>query len=118
MKLIKSGATRNVLLIGKYALKFPVFSSHKFFLVGCLHNWQERVFYKASDMYCINTKHLMCPSIFCSWFGILQIQLRATQLDRELTNKEINLFSAVCSDIKKENFGLLNNKLICIDYAV
>ena len=61
--------------------------------------------------------NLVAPSIFCSWFGLIQIQKRCTELDRNLTDEEKRHFMSVCQDIKKENFGHYKNRLVCLDYA-
>lgn len=47
MKLVRTGATRWVLLIGKYAVKFPALYSYRSFLQGLLGNEQECRWYRA-----------------------------------------------------------------------
>lgn len=47
MKLVRTGATRWVLLIGKYAIKFPALYSYRSFLQGILGNEQECRWYRA-----------------------------------------------------------------------
>lgn len=117
IKVNKKGFSRTVILIGRYALKFPSFQSHKSFLYGCYCNWIERMFYKNWNIYGIDLRHKYAPSIYCFAFGLLQIQKRCVELNRNLTTDEIDYFKDVTSDIKKENFGYYNNKLVCLDYA-
>lgn len=118
MKYINKGCTRLVFLIGKYAIKIPNFTySHHHFLIGCKSNWYERELYKMSKG--LDYRNLMCKSYFCSWFGLIQIQERVKELDRDLTEDEIITYKDICkSDIKKENFGIdSKGNLVCIDYG-
>lgn len=118
MKL-KKGTNRIVILIGKYAVKIPNFiNGHLLFLYGCLANYRER-------WYCKKFKDIeeprfyakVCPSVWCSWFGLCQIQRRVDMLKRDLTKSEILQFKDVCTDIKRENFGYYYGRLVCIDYG-
>lgn len=116
---VKMGVTRIVFLVGRYAIKIPNFKNgHMNFLNGCLCNCRERDFCKKFIGVQNNIFYdLVAPSIFCSFFGLLQIQKRCNPLKRELTEKEISHFKEICNgDIKRENFGVLNNKLVCLDY--
>lgn len=89
------------------------------FLQGCYANWSERNYYKINikAIYENNMSHYVAPSYFCSWFGIIQIQARAKELKRDLTEGEKKFYKPLCwGDNKKENFGWYDNKLVCIDY--
>ncbi len=115
MLLSLKGCSRIVFFIGKYVIKIPNFLvCHLHFLQGCYGNWSERQYYKSIK----NIENsLVAPSLFCFYFGLFQIQLRCIELDRDLTSQEVDKFKDICFDIKKENFGYLNNKLVCFDYA-
>ena len=117
MKIVLKGVTRIVLVFDKFVVKIPNFlTQHNHFLLGCYANWSER---KYCRMFKNMPKYydLVSPSYFCSWFGLIQIQARCEELDRDLTKQEIKKFKSVCNyDIKKENFGYYNNKLVCLDY--
>lgn len=118
---IQYGCSRFVLLIGKYAVKLPQLSyTHQSFLTGCKDNWTERLLYKLwkDPNNLVHSKHKsLAPSIFCSWFGLIQIQKRVIPLDRELTRKERKYFRPICGrDNKKENFGIYQERLVCVDY--
>jgi hypothetical protein len=109
-----NGCYRIVLLIGKYAIKIANFKGrHLDFLLGCYNNYKERSYYKqTADI-------RVAKSYFCSWFGLIQIQKRYNMLERDLTNQEIESFSDVhFGDYKRENFGLENNQLKCLDYSM
>ncbi len=115
-----NGVTRIVFVFKTIVIKIPNFLyQHNHFLQGCYANWSERHYCKM--MYRVeNNKfyNLVAPSYFCSWFGLLQIQARCQELDRDLTDEEIEIFKDVCGgDIKKQNFGYYKGKLVCLDYV-
>ena len=84
MKFISVGATRYVLIVCGYALKFPRASSWRSFLAGLLHNMNERAFSRmnidllcpivaspvASSMSCQCAKYPLIASRFA--FGVQQ----------------------------------------------
>lgn len=117
---IKKGVTRIVFVFKKFVIKIPNFTySHGNFLSGCSANWDERkytkAFYKCKDC---NWNNKVAPTYYSSWFGLLNIQPRVKILNRDLTEEEIIYFKeSNIEDLKSENFGYLNNKLVCIDYA-
>src|SRR6478609_200260 len=117
---VQKGVTRIVFLIGNYAFKIPNLSySHKYFLQGCYNNWAERDYYKKNinAIYDGNLSHYAAPSLFCSWFGFIQIQYRCQPCNRDLTEHEKEFFNSLCwADNKKENFGYYKGKLVCLDY--
>ena len=60
---------------------------------------------------------MVSPSLFCSYFGLLQIQKRCKPLDRDLTDEELVSFKYYCNeDCSKTNFGYYNNNIVCVDY--
>lgn len=114
------GITRMVWLVGKYAIKIanPIYN-HEHFLDGCRANWSERNYYKSfiNADYAENMVAHVAPSLFCSWFGLLQIQRRCIPLEKELNEKQKEFFKPLCrQDNKKENFGWYNGKIVCLDY--
>lgn len=117
---MKRGITRLVFFVGKYAIKIPnVNNGMCNFLEGCLSNWKERKYYKQfiNADYNGNMVEYAAPSLFCSWFGFIQLQKRCYPLLRDLTSDEKEFFKPLCgTDNKKENFGFLNGKLVCLDY--
>lgn len=115
---MKRGVTRIVFKIGNYVIKIPNHSySHFNFLNGCYANWCERNYYKKFK--CIKEqKNKIAPSLYCSVFGLIQIQKYCKPINRELTNEELEYFSDVRNgETKKENFGIYNNTIVCVDYS-
>jgi hypothetical protein len=111
------GNYRTVILFKDFVIKIPVLTSMQNFLYGCYCNWSERQFYKnAETLYLINNKYLLCPSYFCFIFGLFEIQKKAEELKEELTQEQIKRFTGITHDFKKENFGYINNNLVCLDY--
>lgn len=64
-------------------------------------------------------KDLVVPSIFCSWFGLIQVQRKVDcLLNRPLTDDEKIKFADVCKeDFKPENFGIWEGRVVCLDYS-
>lgn len=115
MKISQKGTTRITILIGPYAIKIPTYIEHRLFLKGCVANYDERSYSKHFKNF-PKYYNKIAPTIYCSWFGLLSIQLRTQELNRHLTKREIKRFRTLTSDLKKENFGYLNGRLVCFDY--
>ena len=115
---IKYGTNRLVILIYKYAVKIanPIYG-HKHFLIGCLANWNERERYLLIKRYSKDSYLKIAISLWCSYFGLIQIQKRCKELDRELTDEEYISFEYYCNnDCKRTNFGYYHNNIVCLDY--
>lgn len=122
MKTGNKGVTRCVVLIGRYAFKFPrLFGEyHLHFLQGCYSNWSERQYYKLHGNvdYEGNMAKWCAPSFFCSWFGLVQIQARCVVNEVWLTGNQRRFYKPLCgTDSKPHNFGYYKGKLVCLDYA-
>lgn len=107
------GITRNVLLVGPYAIKIPVFCNWENFLCGLLGNMQEVTF---SGM------PRVCPIVFHIPFGFLAVMKRAKEMtyNESLDNWEemeriVELGIPV--ELKHSSFGWLNGILVAIDYG-
>jgi hypothetical protein len=133
IKLIKTGVTRNVILIGKYAIKIPSCKSYRCFLNGILGNEQEAHWSKAFKW----TKKL-CPVLWSSWGYSIVIMPRIKVLTDEECNNgflqkwlDTNSFNNIDEFIliekveeekfpvekKSDSFGWLNERLVIIDYG-
>ena len=118
-KIIKKGCTRIVFIIGNYVIKIPNFEhSMQHFLYGCYANWSERVISKQVSK-TINHPftNKIAPCLFCCYFGLIFFFNRCIEKINDLTIDEINDYKDIHQgDSKKENFGYLNGKLVCLDY--
>lgn len=116
--IIKKGITRTVIVIGNYAIKlaFNLRFNHLHFLNACLSNYCEKIktiqFRNFPDYY-----EYIVPTIFCSWFGLFSIQYKVDILTRSLSDNEKMVFKLITDDLKSENFGYFNGKLVCVDYG-
>ncbi|QIN97808.1 hypothetical protein PhiZZ30_147 [Serratia phage PhiZZ30] len=126
MKLIKSGGTRWVLLTRKYAIKFPIPKTWKYFVQGMLSNLTEGQ-WKGYD-----NKHL-CPIAYSNRFGLMVVMHKAEPVeDKELFKSDLQkLYNDVdgdeCRTLDRDffeydafpkNFGYYKGRLVKIDYGV
>jgi len=121
MKL-KAGTTRIVLLIWKYAIKFPRFWHYygqghrwKIFLRGMLANLDEHFWWQ-----CAYKKDKLCPVSWRSPLGFILVMRRAEELKESEYDKETFevMFKNLPLDNKIQNFGKLKDgRIVLVDYA-
>lgn len=117
-KMLRSGSTRWVLLIGRFAFKVPSLHSWKNFLWGLLANMQEVEFSK-----CVDMQHKLCPVKFYLPFGILVVMPRVKALAKdELPKEALEKFCVednftIPSEAKYDSFGYYKGRLVAIDYG-
>lgn len=110
------GTTRAVLLIGKRALKFPVVTEGRLFLLGLLDNMQERQFARMDDP-------RLCSVRFSLPGGWLVVMQRTTPLTREefdaLDYETFVNHGAfrVSAENKLDSFGWLEGRIVAVDYG-
>lgn len=116
MLTFKYGITRFVFLTKRYAIKVPRPQTWKNFLNGILANIQEA---EISTM----GKDRLCPVLF-SCLGFVVVMPRCEALSPNYCQDYIcKVFygsddpSLRRLETKLENYGLLDGKLVCIDYA-
>lgn len=111
------GVTREVILVGRIAIKLPkVTYGWKMFLCGLLANMQEREFSRLGWTE-------LCPVVFALWGGWLLVMRRA----RPLTEAEWADFDAkafcnrpdglVPAECKIDSFGMLSGRVVAVDYG-
>lgn len=113
---INFGATRAVLLIGGLAFKLPRPLSWKHFLLGLIANMQEVTFSAAKWPE-------LCPVLWSIPGGFLVVMRRA----RPLTQDEFDAIEIpdwlekgdyyVPMEAKIENFGMLDGRVVAVDYG-
>ena len=113
---VTSGATRTVLLIGRYAIKVPRCSSWRTFLNGLLANMQERQFARTGWPE-------LCPVLASLPGGWLLVMPRAAPMsDAEWCDFEPEAFCETESytlpvEHKQDSFGLLDGRVVAVDYG-
>ena len=114
------GATRQVFLIGRFAVKFPRFCSKRSFLYGLLANLQESFYWKE---YKKNSKRgKLAKAYFKDALGLMLVMERA---DFVCTDEDPRLssFYSICSeeglplDAHPGNVGDFSGTLKLIDYG-
>lgn len=111
----KRGATRNVFLVGKYAIKIPRIYSWRTFLNGLLANLTEREFSS------------MCPQMLARVYyaDILGLVIVMERADKVLHNdtRRVRAFFQSCEDLglpadwNPWNIGVFGKKWKLIDYG-
>ena len=112
---IGRGITRTVWLIGPWAIKFPSLRyAGRFFFKGCLANLSEAWLWNDKK----DSRDYMAPVIWCGWFGAFLIMRRCEPIDIDPC-KPFWYPAAIHNDMDKkpENIGVLNGRIVWIDYA-
>jgi hypothetical protein len=128
---MKHGTTRKVLLIGKYAFKFPNWDEYRLFLHGLLANQQEALWWREMrDPPEVRT--MMCPVLFYAWGGWLVVMPRCKPLSRKeflrlaKYRANNNLFTGfetefnrvgIPVECKACSFGRLDGRIVAVDYG-
>jgi hypothetical protein len=119
------GATRTVLLVGKYAIKFPSLYSWQMFLLGLLGNIQERRWWKTGWA---EARLKLCPVLIADRWGFILIMPRCELLagspdEAAMSEQEHRAFTTLeaggCLPVenKRSSFGYLNGRLVAVDFG-
>lgn len=110
----RRGITREVVLFGKYALKFPSIRSWKCFLQGLVSNIKEKEHSRLNNPY-------LCPVIFYIPSGILVIQKRAVIFTENEAEKydlmRISSEAGIWVEPKASSFGWIDGNIVAVDYG-
>lgn len=113
----RDGVTREVLLVGSWAVKLPKLTyGWRLFLQGLLANMQERQFAAAKWPE-------LCPVIWGLPGGWLLVMRRAEPMtDAEWTKFDPERFCdrrdyRVPAEHKRDSFGKLNGRIVVVDYG-
>lgn len=114
------GSSRFVLLVGRYALKFPRPYSFRHLLWGLLANMQEAEFSRLGW-------ECLCPVYWHVPGGLLVVMGRATPLPTITTNTELEALVAqweaqrggckVPVEMHLSSFGMFGDRIVAIDYG-
>lgn len=114
----RQGVTREVILVGRWAVKLPklIYGWQKF-LCGLLANMQEASFSKAGWPE-------LCPVVFAIPGGWLLVMKRAQPLSAEQWQAfdarsfvEGNPDYVIPAETKQDSFGTLDGRVVAIDYG-
>lgn len=113
---IKHGTTRTVFLIGRWAVKLPSMVEWRLFLLGLLANMQEVKFSRCGWPE-------LCPVVFSIWGGWLLVMRRAAPLPpEEFFALDVDVWKKrdgyeVPVEDKLDSFGLLDGRIVAVDYG-
>lgn len=111
-KIVWDGCTRIVLLTDKYAFKIPNVLRWRMMLEGLLANCHERDWrnFKGCSL---------CPILFSIRGGFLNVMARCTPLthDQWEAVRATEDDWVYATDFKYENFGMMNGKVVLLDYG-
>jgi len=120
---IKYGTTRTVFMFKNFVIKIPSFTEYRLFLYGLISNKNEQRIYKDFKY------DFLCPVYYCTPLGFMLFMERANcfqNTDNSSLNvknklktlyEKSDLYAFIMSDFKVSNFGLLNNRIVKIDYG-
>lgn len=113
------GTHRTVYLVGRWAIKRPVFVEWRLFLLGLLANMQEAWFSRMQWPE-------LCPVVFACWGGFFIVMRRAERLSRSdfESFSEMKYLSfidrqeyRVPVENKLDSFGWLDGRIVAVDYG-
>lgn len=112
IKLIRAGYSRDVLLIGKYAFKFPSpRNGWRAFVMGLLGNIEEARKWQYS-------RHTGLAPVLFSLAGFVNIYPRYEPLEREITETELTHVAIFNPDRRSINYARdENGDIIVLDYG-
>jgi hypothetical protein len=119
MRIIRSGISRTVILVGRYAVKVPSFRGHMpggirgrmaGFAHGLLHNQSEAIWSG------FEAWHGMVAPVLHSWLGgLVNVYPRC---DPAPDGAELFEMDPDPGDVKRDNYGLLAGRLVRVDYSM
>jgi hypothetical protein len=118
VKLINSGSTRLVLLVGQYAIKIPrccIKPDNKFYgkVIGLLEGWKaNRYEYIWSKS---NIHDFLCEVKYSFLFSLIIIMKKADKISRD-EFFELKKFNFTYEH-KIDSYGKINNKIKVVDYG-
>jgi hypothetical protein len=109
------GATRRVLLIGRYALKVPRLDTFRGAL--CANKWEREVWNVWQPIF--GWQHI-CPVLFADPFGLLVVMPRCTQpVDQDVVDASIeDHYPEVNHESKADDHGYLQGRIVVVDYGL
>lgn len=125
MQIIRTGICRTVILIGRWAIKVPSFRGHitgdlrgrvAGFCHGILANQSEHVWHTFEGW-----SGGVAPVLHSWLFGVVQVYPRCEPLDvadDEVGRATLPLLDPDPGDVKVDNYGLLDGRIVRLDYSM
>lgn len=116
-KVVNTGSTRLVLLIGGYAIKIPRGDDNSFgIFLGILRGWignRTEYMYTKYNIYSFTN-----PILFSFLFSLVVVQKRTELITREeFFSLERDDYPFGGFEWKLDSFGKIDNKIVVIDYG-
>ena len=112
MTLITTGVTRNILLIGNYAIKFPKLSSYREFIWGISSNIEEKQTWEDWDH-----DVRLCPILLYCPFALFIVMPKVDRICTEEDEIDYSTFKEIDDDNHPGNFGFYQGRLVMLDYG-
>lgn len=118
---VTNGIMRKVLLTNRYAIKVPSLRhGWKYFLHGLLANYHEANLWacaKADGSAVSGFLSMLCPVVWASWGGWIVVMRRAEEISQQQWDATPWPDDFPVGDRKVDNFGLLDGRVVCVDYG-
>lgn len=106
---VARGANRTVLLVGRWAFKFPSCRSWRDFLYGLLNNMTE------GELGCRGDP-ILCPVLLNVWGGLCVVMRRVEPLD-DLEGVDLDPWRVYHVEPKPNSYGRLRGRVVAVDYG-
>lgn len=121
---VKKGASRTVICTKRFAFKFPTTRSYTSFLYGLIANVCEGNNYRYAVKWDIFPKEKLCPVVFRFPMGLMNVMRKAHPLnEKQFQNLNFDSFvyinknAIIPVEHKVDSFGVLDGKIVAVDYA-
>ena len=112
---MRSGAYRQVFLLGNYAIKLPRFKNFQK-AMRC-NRWENEMWHIWRPIFGWDN---LCPVHYSDPYGIILVMTRAAQpvSFEEIVNADIDYYPDINVEYKPENWGRIGEKIVCLDYGI
>lgn len=107
------GSTREVLLIGRWAIKIPSWRGYLHFLYGLIANLNEVTWWNGTH------DPRLCPVLFSLPGGLLIVMPRVNLAHAPVgpTREHLKYFEGLPVELMPRNWGMYNGQLVTVDYG-
>lgn len=116
--VVKYGVTRTVYVFKHFVVKIPNCTNYYTFLCGLRANQSEYNWWISLKK---TQYEKLIAKVFFNLFGFLLIMKKADDVFRYYEHKDWEVhkidYKNITTDIKSENFGTIDGRLVLVDYA-